>query len=431
MSDLTDRHHSLPGRYVLHGCGVVAGDDLTYHENGHVLVDGDRIAGVGPGPGPTDVERIDLTGRVLVPGFLNGHTHVGDSALKELGFGLPPGTNLLWQPDGLRFRHMFELTRERRVAAMRDAALEMIAGGTVLFSDFREYGAGGIRELREACEGLPITPMIFGRLARNPAFTPEEFLDNTAAMPADVRAEVEEILDVGDGYSPVWANELTDPALAEAARITRASGKRLATHACESLLYRSLSLQRTGRTDAERVVRHLQPDFVVHMTSATHDDLDVVIDAGLPIIMCPRSQEGLGTGIPPVAEALRKGAVLGFGTDNVMLTTPDVLAEAHYYAFAARGRTGDTAIVDPHQLLRSLTIDTATALGVADDFGSLVSGKLAHIVCFDFRRPSLKNSTNPIATIVTRAATADIEATIHAGRVASGALPVDGAIAAD
>ncbi|MPZ52965.1 MAG: amidohydrolase family protein [Acidimicrobiia bacterium] len=416
---------ALPDRYVLTGCAVLAGDDLDYLEDGHVVVEGGTITAVGRGSGLADVERIELPGRTIVPAFLNGHTHLGDSSLKELGFGSPPGTNLLWHPDGLRFQHMQEMDRDDRVASMRNGVLQMISSGTVLFADFREGGADGVRELREASAGLPITPLIFGRLATNPVFSPDEFAANTASLPNEGVSEIEEILDVADGYSPVWANELTDPALSEAAQMSRDASKRLATHAGETPLYRSLSLGRTGHTDVERIAQHVHPDFVVHMTSATNADIDTTVDAGLPIIMCPRSQEGLGAGLPPMVAALRAGASVGFGTDNVMLTSPEVLAEAQYYLFASRGRTGDTAVVTADQLLRSLTIETARALGVEDTFGSITPGKGAHLVCFDMRHPNLKNSMDPVATIVSRATAGDIEATLYQGQVAAGVLPIE------
>ena len=422
MSD-TRATDALPDRFVIAECAVVAGDELRYHERGFVVVERNRILDVGEGSGPAELPRIELPDRLIVPGYLNGHTHVGDAGLKELGFGSPPGTNLLWQPNGLRFQHMGAMSREERIAGMRGAVMQMIAAGTVLFADFREGGAAGVEELLEACSGLPIRPLVFGRLATNPVFTVDEFAANSADLPAEAVREIERILEVADGYSPVWANELTDPALTRSARMARDAGRRLATHACETPLYRSLSRERTGRGDVERVLQHLEPDFVVHMTSATDTELDLVVDAGLPMIMCPRSQEGLGTGLPPVAAAWRKGATLGFGTDNVMLTTPEVLAEAQYYALAARGRTGDTAIVDSWRLLASSTIDTARALGVDSEFGSISPGKSAHLVCYDMSRPNLRYSRDPIATIVTRATPADIEVSLFDGQPAVGSLP--------
>ncbi len=408
--------------YNLSGATILAGDDLSLIKRGFVSVADGVITAVAEGDPANGATSIDLTGHLLVPGFINGHTHLGDSICKERGYGLPAGTNLLWAPCGLRFKWMAEYTREARVAAMRRAIDGMIATGTVAFADFRENGVGGVTELREACAGSPITGLIYARFGGEPAQTADELAGNTARLSADRLRELDECLAVADGFSPVWANELTDPALAQVTARVRESGKRLATHAIETPIYRELSVKRTGRGDVERILDIVQPDFVVHMTNATPRELELVGRAGIPLVLCPRGQAALANGFPPLKGARDAGITLALGSDNAMLNTADALKEMDFMARTTPAVTGDSGAVQALELLRAATIGGARTLGLADRLGSIAVGKSASLIVFDTTTPNFANSADLAASVVLSAAQVDIQAVLINGVAAYGSI---------
>ena len=411
----------LGDEYVLAGGDVVAGEDLTLLSQGYVVVRDGVIAAVGSGAPPSGLPVVDMTGRLLIPGLINCHTHIGDAAFKEKGFGYPPETNLLWQPDGLRWGWMAGIPRSELVAAMRRSAQHMLSMGVIAFADFREGGRDGVVALREACEGLPIRAIIYARHADAPLHTDEAFLANSEGLSDAHLAEIAECLEVADGFSAVWANETTDTGLRQTASAGRALGKRLATHACESDTYRQLSVSRTGQGDIHRVVDFLMPDFVVHMTDADDAELDRAIAAGLPMVMCGRGMAALGNGFVPYASAIRKGALVGLGSDNVMINSPDILAEMDFLGRVTRATTHDTAI-DARKLLAAGTIDAARVLDLDGELGSISEGKSATFVAFDFTSGNLVDSADPIASLVERASVADIEAVIVNGALVHGSI---------
>ena len=411
----------LGNEYVLAGGDVVAGEDLTLIRMGYVVVRDGLIAAVGSGAPPSGLPVVDMSGRLLIPGLINCHTHIGDAAFKEKGFGFPAETNLLWQPDGLRWAWMAGIPRPVLVGAMRRSAQHMLSMGVIAFADFREGGYDGVVALREACEGLPIRAIIYARHADAPMHTEEAFNENREGLSDAHLAEITHCLDVADGFSAVWANETTDLGLQQTATVVRAAGKRLATHACESDTYRQLSLTRTGRGDVDRVVEFLMPDFVVHMTDATDAELDTAIDAGLPMVFCGRGMAALGNGFVPYASAIRKGALIGLGTDNVMINSPDILAEMDYLGRVTRALTHDTAI-EARSLLAAGTIDAARVLEIDDVLGSITEGKSATMVAVDFTGGNLVDSANPIASLVERVSARDIAAVIVDGALAHGSV---------
>lgn len=413
-------HDGVGSEYVLAGADALVGDELELIPDTYIVVRDGRIDSVGRGRPPAGMTVVDLAGKLLIPGLINCHTHIGDAVLKEKGYGYPAGTNLLWQPDGLRHGWMAEQSRQDRVGAMRRAAQHMLRLGVVAFADFREGGVAGVEELREACEGLPIRDIIYARHAHAPMHSDEAFLANSEGLGEEYRREIEEALEIADGFSPVWANETTDPGLRETAEIVRRHGKRLATHAGETDLYRSLSLTRTGRPDVERSVEFVAPDYVVHMTDASDDELRMAIDRDIPIVLCARGQAALGNGFSPYARIRQLGGVVGIGTDNLMVNSPDVLAELDFLSRVTRAVTHDPGIVDARALVAAATIEGARILGLEDDLGSLVEGKEASLVILDAQSLNLVDSTDIVASLVERASAADIQGVLVRGELAYG-----------
>src|SRR5690606_413967 len=80
-------------RVVIEGGAVAAVDDAgTEYAEGHVVVDGDRITAVGPGPAPVDrgaAERIDASGCLVTPGLVNTHHHLYQWATRGYAVDAP------------------------------------------------------------------------------------------------------------------------------------------------------------------------------------------------------------------------------------------------------------------------------------------------------------------------------------------------------
>lgn len=414
--------------FVLTGAHVIADEDLRLLSPGYVHVRNGVIVDVGEGAFPRrrdgdQVRMYDLPEHLIMPGLINCHTHIGDTVVKELGYGVPADVNLLWQPDGLRHVRMGAMGRDERVTGIRRALRRALATGTVALADFREGGVEGVLELREAAAGLPIRCLAFARLTTFPLHDDATLNGNEVGLSDAQLAEVDAGLDVADGFSPLWANDTTDLGLTQIAQRARARGKLLATHAGETAQYRELSMARTGLGDVQRVVQFLAPDFVVHMTSATDEELDATAAAGIPLVMCGRTQAALGYGIPPFVRAAQRGASLGLGTDNAMISSPDLLAELEFMSRSLRSTTGNPVAVDAKALLASVTVDAARMLKLDHELGSLSIGKSATLLVIDMDSDNLVGSVNPIASIVDRASPTDLATVLVDGKLAYGKLP--------
>jgi len=315
---------------------------------------------------------------IVMPAFVNAHTHIGDS----LAYPAPRGTveEIVGPPEGYKHRVLRSVSRSDKIAAMTSSAMFMTRTGTTAFVDFREEGIAGVQELAEALTPDSPSATVLGR--------------PTSAD--DTREEVEALLRRCDGFGMSALRDWPLDYLGYLSRTARVAGKMFAVHASE-----------TVREDVDDVI-DLRPSYIVHMTSALEADLAECADAGVPIVVCPRSNEFFGLK-PDIPAMLRRGVLVGLGTDNCMVSQPDMLEEVR--AAYRVGRTqGDMTPLDAINLatyhgrkILSAHGNIATEIGVKDDLVVIrVSGE------------------DPLPDLVTRARSEDIEAVIRRGRLSWG-----------
>ena len=144
--------------------------------------------------------------------------------------------------------------------------------------------------------------------------------------------EIDDILSVADGIGISSVSDM-DPGYIEAvADAVRERRMVFAIHVSERV-----------REDIDFVLS-LDPAFVVHMCEATDSDILKCAEAEVPIVVCPTSNRYFGK-VPPIARAEALGADLAIGTDNGMIRSPDMVAEALEFARTAEAQGGDPETV--------------------------------------------------------------------------------------
>lgn len=299
----------------------------------------------------------DPGANIVLPAFVNAHTHVGDSIAKGAGRGLSLD-DLVAPPDGLKHQLLRAADQSETVTAMRRSLQYMHRGGTAAFVDFREGGVEGVAALREAATDVDIEPVIFGR--------------------GD-----ESVLEVADGYG---ASGARDEEFGGVRNATRQAGMPFGIHAGE-------------RDEADiNPALDLDPDHLVHMVHATDLHLDRIGDSGLPVVACPRSNLVTGVGLPPLRDLVDHTTV-ALGTDNVMLNGPSMFREM---AFAAK-----CCDVSDLEVLRMATMNGARVAGL--DGGVIETGESARVLVLDGETDNLAGYQDPVRTVVRRAGINDVQ----------------------
>ncbi|NYT11374.1 MAG: amidohydrolase family protein [Methanomassiliicoccales archaeon] len=273
----------------------VAGAILTPEGfvEGYVGFEDNLIVEVERGEPPTHIAK-----GIVTPTLINSHTHVADLRVPvDLSLSLE---ELVAPPDGLKHRMLSSMSKVELRDVFREASEFMFQRGVSTFADFRESGIEGSRLLYQSdCGGA--LPVIMGR-------------------PMDLKFDREEMISLLSVVNGVGISSISDwnySELMEVAELTHQKGKMFALHASERL-----------REDIDLIL-DLKPDYLVHMTMATDSDLEICSDHGLPVVVCPRSNLFYGRK-PPLARMLDAGVTIALGTDNAMISLPDMLTEMEF-----------------------------------------------------------------------------------------------------
>jgi len=364
--------------YLLSG-SILCGEDFDVVE-GYICIRDGVIAEICEEPGRVDA----LAHGIILPAFVNAHTHLGDSVLKD-----PPITDiasLVRPPDGLKHRVLRETSTHDLVHAMQASICDMVATGTCAFADFREGGLLGVLALMRAidaastsgCAGA-VDAMILGRPCEGKG-------DGEDWDEGDAVDEIDSILELAGGIGISSTNDYAEGFAAAIAERTRRQGGVFAIHAGE-----------LDSTDIKGALE-LNPDLLVHLTHASCDDLRGVAEENIPVVVCIRSNLVTRVGIPPVKEMLAAGLLVAAGTDNVMFNSVDIFSEMRFLSSLCQ--------IDEGQVLRICTHAGALALGL--NCGVIESGMDARVTVLDKDSYNLTGAKNILRSVVRRARAGDI-----------------------
>jgi cytosine/adenosine deaminase-related metal-dependent hydrolase len=306
----------------------------------------------------TAVEEADVVGdRIVMPAFVNAHTHIGDSIAKEAGEGLTL-EELVAPPDGLKHRLLRGASQDELVAGMERTFSYMARAGTAAHVEFREGGVEGVEAIERASAESPVESVVLGR-------------------------ETVEAMEHSDGFGASGAN---DADFARERNATRRAGKLFGIHAGE-----------VDETDINPAL-DLDPDFLVHMVHAEGIHLERLADSRTPVVACPRSNAATGVGLPPL-RALAERTTVALGTDNVMLNGPTMFREMEWAA-----KLADLPATDV------LAMATKNGASIADlNCGVIEPGRDAKLIALDGNAANLAGVRDIVRGVVRRATVDDVE----------------------
>lgn len=392
---------------------VVAGElfeDFAFLIKDGVIAETGDFASVGVRH-PTVATRAFPADRLVVPGFVNGHSHAYQTLLRGWA---DDRTFEQWRSDAL-YRVLPRLEPEHVYWLFVAAFSEMLAAGITTVAEFfylngfgNAHAEAAIGAARDCGIGL-----IFARTWMDAPAAPQAFRESAPQAAERTRELCAAHPDVRICIAPHSLHGASEAMLREAAAFASVAGCDVHVHVAETESEVALSLERFGATPVvalDRLGLITERSVVVHAIHVTEEEKNLLAERGARIVRCPATNFYLGDGLGDVIGFLERGISVGLGTDaNVK---PSILDEMRAASYEQKARRRDGSALGAAAAYALGTAGGAAALGLRA--GDLATGLAADFVVLDGR--GLDPWSPAVNGLVYRGEAAWVQATFVGGR---------------
>jgi cytosine/adenosine deaminase-related metal-dependent hydrolase len=403
---------------VIEGCAIATVDDERRElADGHIVIAGDRIAAIGPGPAPAELadeatRRIDGRGCLATPGLVNCHHHLYQSATRGL---VQDGTLFQWL---VGLYPTWGRIDGDVVGAAASAGLATLAlsgcttstdhhyvfprdGGDLLGVEIDAARTLGIRF--HPCRGAMDLGVSQGGLPPDHVVEQRDAILQASADAIDRFHDPSPGAMVRIALAPTSPFSVTRELLVETAELARRRGVRLHTHLAETIEEDAYCLEHFGMrpTDYMDELGWLGDDvWLAHCVHLDHSEVGRMATTGTGVAHCPSSNGRLGAGIAPVMELVAAGAAVGLGVDGAASQEASELgSELRNALLFQRAKHGPRAMT-ARTALELGTRHGARCLGWEDELGHLSVGALADVALWRLDGLGHAGIADPVAALV-------------------------------
>ncbi len=370
-------------------------------------------------PEPQEGERvINGSGKVAIPGLINGHVHCDVTLARGLGDGFS-----LYEQcyDSFVSEHQWfrnELDREARNLSRLLQYIEAVKGGTTFICDvpfwpepddlvapFEMVGIDGAVVVDYQTDFLNGE-----RFSREDYVSLLRIIREKGYLPL-VKAPEEE------AYAPGLLGEIAD--------IAAELDTNIQMHLAETT-YRMEFVKQKYQKSSVKYLHDI--GFLSSRVIASHgvyldkEDRQLFKEAGARIINTPIAEMKIADGAASVVDYLQEGITLGLGSDGALWNdSSDMFSEMKALLLVQRLKYGANAL-SAYEALYAATLGGAKVFGIDDNYGSIEVNKRANIALLDYMKPHLvplyhNDLSNVVPVIVTCAKASDVDTVIVNGRI--------------
>ena len=333
---------------------------------------------------------------VLMPGLVNAHTHLPMNLFKGLAEDLALMdwlNNHIWPAEAATLN-------EQSVQVGSELALtEMIRGGTTCINDHyfypRPIANAMIKHGMRGRVGLWL-----GSVATAWAQTEEAYYQKALKM-----------LDEGTSSSRIeWSiaphapYTVSDDLFIKIKELSNNFNIPVHMHVHETKAEIEGSLTQYGKRPLQRLdeLGLLNDKLIaVHMVWINEEEIELTAKKGVQVIHCPESNMKVASGFAPIKQFRDAGVNVGIGTDGAASNNDlDMLGEMRTAGFIAKGYTKDPMALPASQILHMATLGGAMAMGMADQIGSIETGKCADLISINLDHEFTQPVYNPLSQLI-------------------------------
>ena len=381
--------------------------DFTVAET-DVYVAGDAIAALGQAPeGFTADTVVEGKNRLLLPGFVNAHTHVYMSMFRGCADDLPFADWLMGHIDPLEAR----MTREDCYWASQLGYLEMLSTGTTCSLDMYVFTESAVRAAQESGVRAALCRGLTG---------PEDGERRIREATEEIRAwrgKEDRLRFFLGPHAPYTCSEAY---LRQVAELSEELGLSMNIHISESLFEQETIRSRYGCTPSEYLDRAgiLKPGTVAaHCVYLSDTDIALLAQRQVSVVTNPVSNMKLGNGFAPIPRLQKAGVNICLGTDGAASNNAlNLFRDLSLLTLLHKGLGGDPTLVTAREGLRMATVGGAKALGLEGTVGIIAPGYQADLTVLDLDKPWLRPWCDIPSSLAYAANGSEVESVMVAGR---------------
>ncbi len=343
-------------------------------ENVDIEIDGNKIEKIGKHLNPkTKSKTIDCSDRIVMPGLINTHTHIGMHSLR----GICDDEELpLWLDTVVSAEKKFTAKHIQQNA--EQACKEMLLSGTTTFVEMYTPVKPVLLGVKKHSIRAVLCPVIY------------EFLGNAKEQLACAKKLIDgfshPLITLGLGAHSIYTCD--EKTLKDIKYYAHRKNLLTPIHLAETRKERFDCFDKHRKLPAEYLASLgflNEKTLLVHSIWLTKGEVRLIAQHKSSVAHCPVSNMKLSSGgVTPLMEMFEEGVVVGLGTDSVASNNSmDLFKEMMICGLLHKQHRWDPKAAPVQKLLDMATIDGAAAIGMHKEIGSLELGKKADILCLD------------------------------------------------
>jgi 5-methylthioadenosine/S-adenosylhomocysteine deaminase len=344
----------------------------------------------------TTKEYIELLNHVLMPGFVNTHTHAAMNLLRGLCDDIPLMdwlNNYIWPAEKKWLSEAFIHDGTQLAIA------EMIKSGTTCFNDMYFFVPAAVKAAEEAGIRAALGITVFD-VPTPCGDNAQDYLNR--GLPLFEQYKNHPLIQLTMAPHAIYTS--SDATLVEVRKAAERYNAYINMHVQETHDEIEQSIAKTGKRPLERLhaLGLLSDKFIaIHMTQITPEEIELSAKTKISVVHCPESNMKLASGICPAQQFLNAGVNVALGTDGAASNNDlDMISEMRSAAFLSKLSEKNPTTVSAITALTMATLNGAKALGKDKIFGSLIEGKAADMIAIDLHHVNTAPAYHPTSALV-------------------------------
>ena len=402
-------------RILIKNCNLISvnPERALYEESMDVLIEDSYIKAIGKNLVITESDSydkvIDATGKVVMPGLVNTHSHIPMSIFKENldGYSLQEWlTQKIWPAED-------KLTDEDIYNASIMSFREMVRTGTTTIVDMYFMQDNIIKAAEDTGVRIELT-----RTLMDADGTGEKKLKQIEEL-IEKYANKNENITINVGAHALYT--CSEQYLPRTIEIAQKYGMNFQMHFCENTQeVNDIKQAYNVEYPAEVLEKYLGNTNVIlaHCVKLTDTDIEKMKKLNVSVSHCPVSNLKLGCGVARINDLVNAGINVTLGTDGQGSgSNLDLFETMKFTALLQKGINENPKQMPAYEVIKMATINGAKALGKENEIGSIKEGKRADLIIIDINTPVIMPINNIFASIVYNTKGTDVDTTIINGKI--------------